>query len=132
MCNFPILPHNLTPYLAYFVRRKHIQINQRADCFFRVLVLKLKGKDCGRDFAKELVKFFDNPPDKVKGKEIRVVTHDVMLQQLKKLEKKGKIEILETKEMGQRLFLAEFLLIGNWQESLKSKGAYKVVFKTTI
>lgn len=132
MCDFPMIPHNLNPYLAYFVRWKHIQINQRADCFFRVLVLKVRGKDCGRDFARELFRLFDNPPDKIKGKEIRVRTHKGVLQQLEKLEKKGKLKILDTKQEGNRLFLLEFLLIGNRKEAFRRKGAYQVVFKTTV
>ena len=132
MPNLPLIQHNLSPYLAYFVRWKHFQITQRPECFVRFLILKAKGKNCRSDFARELFKLFDNPPDSIKGKELHATTHEGMLQQLKKLEIKGMIEILETKEMGKNFFLLEFLLIGNWQESLKSKGAYKVVFKTTI
>ena len=132
MFNLPIIPHNLNPYLAYVFRWKHIRITQRPYCALRFLMLKISGKNCGRDFARELFSLFNNPPDKIKGMEMRATTHEGMLQQLKKLEKRGLIEILNVKEERQSLFLLEFLLIGNRKEAFRRKGAYQVVFKTTV
>src|SRR5699024_3994178 len=80
------------PYLAYVFRWKHIRITQRPYCALRFLMLKISGKNCGRDFARELFSLFNNPPDKIKGMEMRATTHEGMLQQLKKLEKRGLIE----------------------------------------
>lgn len=119
MFNLPIIPHNLNPYLAYVFRWKHIRITQRPYCALRFLMLKISGKNCGRDFARELFSLFNNPPDKIKGMEMRATTHEGMLQQLKKLEKRGLIEILNVKEERQRLFLLEFLLIGNRKEAFR-------------
>lgn len=129
MFNLPIIPHNLNPYLAYVFRWKHIRITQRPYCALRFLMLKISGKNCGRDFARELFSLFNNPPDKIKGMEMRATTHEGMLQQLKKLEKRGLIEILNVKEERQRLFLLEFLLIGNRKEALGEKELIRLFLK---